>query len=898
MQAQIITCHDPFRPAHNREVKIVTRKRRIDKLAPKTKAPFICLLNSQPLLRQKKGWHKSVKDGDTVAFIMLPQGGGGGSNPLKIILAITVAVIAPQIGAAMAQYAAGAGIGLGAFGSTFAMGQFLGAVVGFGLNAVINALIPQPSGPKAQRVAELAAPSPTYSIGAQGNTARLGQPIPVAYGRNVMYPDFIGQPYTEYAGNEQYLYQLFAIGQGQFDIEQIRIEDTVVENNVNQTGAFVTATGAFDEIEYQVLYNQPVTAFPAQVYTAVEVSGQELKYSTPTPEYVGPFVVNPAGSTVNSIAVDMVAPRGVYFANDAGGLDSRTVSFKAQARQINDAGEAIGDWFDLVNNSITEKTTTPQRRSYNAGVANGRYEVRMTRTNAKDTNVRAGNDINWASLRGYARGNQNYGEITVLAMRMRASDNLSAQASRKINVIATRMLPTYNGSTWSDPVETRSIAWAIIDICKAKYGMKLTDHQINLDGLLQLNTLWNARGDLFDGIFDSQQSAWDAVSQIARCGRAVAFMQGGIFNVVRDSQETNPIALFSQRNIVRNTLNLQYIMPSEETADAIDVEYWDNGTWQPKTVRAALIGSDEKIVSSVKLFGCSSRQHAWREGMYMAACNRYRRRTVNFDTEMEGFIPTVGDLIAIQHDTPQWGVSGELTAWDDENLVASLSEPVDFATGNNYMALRRRDGSVSGPYLVSETSDPKVVVFNEVPDIVPDVGIDRERTHFTFGLANEMYITARVLSIKPRSLNKVGIYAIIESDEVHNADTGNSPVENAWQLPTRLTVPVVLGLIAVSDYEDVEKMFLSWQPAAGADRYLIEVSDSGQGWTRIGDTSASNYTAIAPYGNRTQLRVAAVGVTRGPWVEISYGATASYMWNADPDTLMWDADDTYLMWRY
>lgn len=895
MQAQIITCHDPFRPSINREVKVVTRKRRIDKLAPKTDKPFICVLNGEPLLRHKKGWHKSVRDGDTVAFVMLPQGGGGGSNPLKIILAITVAVIAPQIGF---QMASAMGTSLGGFASTAAFGEFLGAAVGFGLNAVINALIPPPSPPKAQRIAEIAAPSPTYSLNAQGNTARLGQPIPVMYGRNVIYPDFIGQPYAEYAGNEQYLYQLFSIGQGQFDIEQIRIEDTVVENDVNQTGAFVPATGAFEEIEYQVVHNASVTAFPANVYTAVEVSGQELIYDEDTPEYVGPFVANPAGSLINAIAVDIVCPKGLYYANDEGGLNTRTVAFKAEARQIDDSGAPIGSWATLIDESFSEKTTTPQRRSYKAGVSNGRYEVRMTRTNAKDTNVRAGNDVNWATLRGYSRGNQNYGDVTVLAMRMRASNNLSMQASRKINVLGTRMLPTWNGTTWSDPVQTRSIAWAIADLCKASYGMKLTDAQIDLAGLLTLDQLWSTRLDYFDGVFDSQQPAWEALTQIARCGRALPYMQGGILSVTRDSAETIPTAMFSQRNIARNSMNLQYIMPSEETADALDIEYWDHGTWQPKTVRAALPDSTEQVVSNVKMFGCTSREQAWREGMYMAACNRYRRRTMNFETEMEGFIPSIGDLIAVQHDMPRWGVSGELTSWDAETLTAGLSEPVTFGAGNNYMSLRKRNGGVAGPYLVAEASDPFVVTFIDPPEIVPDVGIDRERTHFAFGLADSQYINARVLSIKPRSLNKVAIYAVVESDYVHNADTGSAPSDDAWQLPTINTMPVVLGLIGRSDYNDVDKMFLSWQPAAGAEYYLIEVSDSGEGWTRIGETRTANYTAIAPYQNRTQVRVAAVGAVRGPWVEISYGSSASYMWNAIDTTLMWDADDTTLMWRY
>ena len=891
MQATLVICRDPFRPAHNREITPIRRRRRIDRLAPKIDQPFICLLNGQPLLRQNKGWHKSVKDGDVLAFVVLPQGGGGGSNPLKIILAITVAVIAPQIGF---QIARSFGTSLGAFGSTAALGEFIGAAVGFGLKMLVNALIPEPSGPKPQRMAELAAASPTYNLNAQGNSARFDQPIPVIYGRHVVYPDFIAQPYTEYAGNEQYLYQLFAVGQGEFDIEQIRIDDTVIEGSPVADGAVHASTGAFEEIEYQILYNDSVTMFPANVYTAVEAAGQELEKDS----YVGPFVVNPAGTQINNVAVDIVTPKGLYYANDNGGLDTKSLQFRAEYRRIDDDGAPLGDWVTMTTQTITAATTTPQRRSYKEGVALGRYEVRMTRLDVKDTNVRAGHEVNWASLRGYAPGSQNYGAITVLAMRMRATNNLSLQASRRINILATRKLPVWDGETWSNPVATRSIAWALADACKSQYGMRLTDDRIDLDSLVSLHTVWNARADRFDGIFDSQQTAWDAITQIARCGRALPYMQGGVVHFVRDMAQSAPVALFSQRNIVRNSLRLQYLMPAEETADAVDVEYWDSATWQPKTVRAALEGSDQAMVVKVRLFGCTDRNQAWREGMYMAAANRYRRRLAEFETEMEGFIPTVGDLIAIQHDMPQWGISGDIAAWDEETLTATLSEPVTFADADpHYIALRRRDGSVDGPYLVTAGSHDKQVIFAELPDIQIDTGTRRERTHFAFGKADQLYIEARVLGIKPRGLERVTVSAVIESDFVHTADTGSAPSENAWQLPTRLTVPVILGLFARSDPDAAEKMFLGWQPAAGADYYIIEVSDSGNGWTRIGETRTSNFTTTAPYGARTQVRVAAVGAVRGPWVEINYGASAAYMWSGNDDNYMWE-DDNQQMWRY
>ena len=46
----------------------------------------------------------------------------------------------------------------------------------------------------------------------------------------------------------------------------------------------------------------------------------------------------------------------------------------------------------------------------------------------------------------------------------------------------------------------------------------------------------------------------------------------------------------------------------------------------------------------VSLFGCTSAPHAQREGNYIVADNCYRRKIVTFRTELDGMIPTYGDL--------------------------------------------------------------------------------------------------------------------------------------------------------------------------------------------------------------------------------------------------------------
>ena len=166
----------------------------------------------------------------------------------------------------------------------------------------------------------------------------------------------------------------------------------------------------------------------------------------------------------------------------------------------------------------------------------------------------------------------------------------------------------------------------------------------------------------------------------------------------------------------------------------------------------------------------------------MAAANRYRRRIMTFRTELEGLIPTYGDLIAITHDLPRWGQGGEVVEADGRKLT--LSEPLEWQAGEktadatgtataeppvHYLALRRRDGSLSGPWSVKPGGGDRTVILSENLDIAPYTGADEERTHFAFGPGEAWALRARVLAVRPRG-EQVEITAVGEDDRVHQAD--------------------------------------------------------------------------------------------------------------------------------
>ena len=711
--------------------------------------PTICIINGDPVLRAH--WSVVCINDDTIVnFLSLPQGGGGGgggSKILRTVLTIAVAVVAPYAGAAIAT----------SLGVTSAIGTALiTAAVGFAGNALVSALIPPPKPGGFQSNYNTTQASPTYSLQAQGNQARLGEPIPVIYGRHIIYPDFAATPHAEYINNEQFLYQLHCVGQGEYDIEQLRIEDTPISS--------------FEEITYEIISpGNDVTLFNPDVVTSPEIAGQELTAVVDAGDWTGPFIVNPSETQTNEIAVDIALPRGLYYANDSGGLSDRTVSWSVEARLIDDEGEPVNDWINLGDHTITDNDNTALRYTYKYPVALGRYEVRAIRTNAKDTNSRVGNEIRWEALKATLDVVNDFGDVTLLAMKMRATDNLSQTSSRKINIIATRKIPVWDGSNWSAPQASRSIAWAFADIFRAHYGADLSDDRLDLQKLYDLDQVWSSRGDYFDVVFDQKLTVWDAAKRVAQCGRAAPYQQGGIVQLVRDEPKTMPIALFSPRNITSGSFSVEYLMPSDETADSITVEFFNNKTWKQDEVTVSLPGSTTDKPAKVVLYGCTNKEHAMREGYYLAAANQYRRRLTTFTTELEGLIPSYGDLIAIAHDLPSWGVSGDVAHFDFPSL--RLAEPVTFEDeGDHFIALRRLDGSISGPWPVTKGIDNYHVVLEGPLDFTPYTGAEKERTHFTFGTSGEKFMVhALVRALRPRG-DSVEVSAVIENASVHTAD--------------------------------------------------------------------------------------------------------------------------------
>lgn len=872
MKATLVHVREPFRPHVGRQVHRLSRRTRIDTLLRKhgliagrgrnmrRLSHFVVAVGPNEYLLEKQ-WKRCVSDGEVLAFVAIPAGGGS----VRMIAMAVVAAAAIWFSAGYAAPYVGTWAGAGTVGAAFG-----GVAISVAGSLLINAVLPLPKA----ALGSSDNTSTNYGIAPSANTARLGEPIPVQYGRFNVTPNYAAQPYTEYDGsNQQTLFSLLCITQGSLAIEAIRIGDTPIDN--------------FAEVKYEVIEpGGTVTLFPDNVVTSDAVAGIELKAPGDGGDWAGPFVTNPAGTTTTQLAFDLGYPQGLYRLNKDGKDRTANSPWIVQVQKIDDSGNPIGAWVTLeqANDWLDDKTPgiyTTHRYT----VAAGRYQARARKLAPASMDGTVVNTLYWMGLRAYLPSHRTYGDVTLLAVQIRATNNLNGATAKSINVTGTRKLPIWNGASWSAPVATRSIAWAAADVLRnATYGRGWADNRINLEELRQLDAVWSARGDEFNGVFDTRTTLWDALTTVVRCGRALPMYYAGVVEIIRDQPQTLNKLTVVPDNITQGGFSTQYNFPTPDTPDYVVVTYTDPDTWKPATVDCALTGSLKQTPKNVTMMGCTSRDQAFREGMYMAADNRDRRNLTTLALELDGNIPRYGDLISVSHDTPAWGLSGTVADYDADSQVLTLTEPVQWwPDQNHYVLLRNRNGSGNGPYRVIAGADAFHVVLQgltpeQKASIYVSDGVTEEPTVYQFGPGTQYAKPFLVTAARPDQSGHVQLTLANYAESVYTAESDASvpPPPSGSLLINPPDAPAVGGISLTQD-PDSQTVRLSVQPVPGAVAYEFQVSyDGGVTWLAVGISTINSIVARIPAGEwivRARA-ISAMGVSGG--------------WNQTPITVTGD----------
>jgi Putative phage tail protein len=603
-------------------------------------------------------------------------------------------------------------------------------------------------------------PSTVYDIRVQANAARLGEVIPVCYGTVLTTPDYAMQPHRWYDGNRDvYVDLLYVLSQGEVDVHQVLVGDT-------PTTAIEPSSVSY-AVVYPWQHQQQAgrlgfhSNFYENVVTCPEVGGQEF---TGPAQFVGYFRLSKTGQRGRYIEIDLEWPQGLWRENTwgGGGISDWWVEWIVSIIPCDIDGNFIGPAQNYYFHESTFIDNDPLRKTYAIDGGSSQYwVVGIERTSPIGPGTTMDRFI-WTGLKLYADfpNTPMYGNVTLLAMRLKGSGAISDR-EQQIRVRMTRRLNAVdNAGTWG---ATANPADAFLDIyTNMSYGARRPKTEVDLNKLAQLRTLWS--GYQFSCVYTSATTVWEALTQAVQGMAAAPVPIGSFLSVAQDGIKPARSMLFTEQNIATDTFQISYEFDKVGANDGVEIEFRDPANFAPSYARVPSSSVDpEKIV----LFGCVDATHAAQFAQLTWNRRQVQRQTITFETELEGLIPALGERVAVSNTLPFWGVSGFVSAWDAGQQVVTLDRPLpwdDYAPGPYLMAFRDAQGRPSevvpvGPYGTgfNQAWLPRWPLNADGVPLDFHIGDRQEQTHFVFGTPQTLVRDFVMAEIAPRGGVRVGL---------------------------------------------------------------------------------------------------------------------------------------------
>lgn len=177
-------------------------------------------------------------------------------------------------------------------------GVFVAAAINFAISYAINYVLTAifapdlPAGMDSSAQKSDGKASSVYNLNSNQNSVRLGQPIPVLYGRTRTYPSIIERPYYRYENNEQYLYQMMCVGAGKYNIDELLIGDSQ-ESNLSPDDIlykpYINNSFNAGDIKADIAATFGDSNYHMRVNTLPEVSSVELRGTPSSSKFIMRF---------------------------------------------------------------------------------------------------------------------------------------------------------------------------------------------------------------------------------------------------------------------------------------------------------------------------------------------------------------------------------------------------------------------------------------------------------------------------------------------------------------------------------------------------------------------------------------------------------------------------------
>ncbi|PVE05668.1 host specificity protein J [Limnohabitans sp. Rim28] len=350
-----------------------------------------------------------------------------------------------------------------------------------------------------------------------------------------------------------------------------------------------------------------------------------------------------------------------------GDLNGSSVSFSID-RQVSGGG-----FVEVINDTISGKTTTKYQRSYYVPLTgNGPWEIRVRRITADSTSSAIQNKTYLDSYTEVVESKLRYPNSALVALRVDASQfSAIPRRSYDMKLLRVRVPVNYDPGTrtysgvWNGNFRiawTDNPAWCFYDlVTSTRYGLGgyIPESQVDKWALYRVaqycdQLVPNGLGG-FEPRFtcnlylQTREQAYKVVQDMASIFRGMVYWSGGAITVTQDAP-SDAVYQFAPGNVVDG--EFAYQGSSAKARHTVALVTWnDPDDFYRQKVEyvedAAGIARYGIVQSDVVALGCTARGQAHRVGKWLLFSEQSESEIVTFRTGLEGAVVRPGDIIKV-----------------------------------------------------------------------------------------------------------------------------------------------------------------------------------------------------------------------------------------------------------
>lgn len=662
-------------------------------------------------------------------------------------------------------------------GSVLGAGASVGALklattaISLVLGLAINALIKPPSIPSANN-------DPVFTITGVQNSFNPFGVVPQVWGRHMMFPTLTATGYTEVNGTDIYYRGRMTFGVGpDISLEQLKIGTTPISEFDDVSIEFRNVDRDLTEADIPELAGMDVKwRYGVEQMSLYPNDITEDTYNVLMEQNVDVVRVTRPDTLTASLDISFQALGG---RNSEGRSRNVDVDVDFHYRLVGDV-----DWI-----SAGSETYSGSDQKFRRFVKNiffptkGTYDIAVTRTNEEDDRASYYDDAFLTAIRSDSGDSiPSHPDISEITFRVRATEQLNGQID-SLNAIVNRLIPVWDGTSWSAPQKSRHPADIIPAMLRgAGLAKPVSQDRINLAELITYRAEephWT-----FDIVYDGEITVREMLDQAAAAGRVRRSITEVKHSIVRDRSAGPVRAYFTPHNTWGFIGRKQFTKPLHGLRCTFISEAQDFQQDEAIVYFDGYDASNATEIEELSLIGVVIARaeldlgNVFRLARYHMAVAILRPESFEFYCGIDHLAANLGDKIKVSHDVTKWGIGSarivDLTVEASRVTQIMTDEAFELDTSTIYaMRIRDKRGvghlinvTVSSGYTRTfEVSESTPITILEVMDgnmiLVEEIGSE----------SMDLLITGRT----PNSDLTALITAVPAAPEVLEADTSTIP---------------------------------------------------------------------------------------------------------------------------